>query len=638
MIKAVGKPFRRAMHFDCHTCPEVENPFSNFDAELFAAQLAEMHVEYINFTARCNMGFSYYNTAVGKKYPGLGERDLLSETVEACRKRGIGVSAYINVALNHELAADRKDWLRIFSGGRIYREDKKDNFFREMCYNSGYRDYLIREVRELCAYDVDGIFLDCVTYRKCYCEHCIRDMKAHGVDVENPDAVYAYALTMQREFCRELRGVIDESGKPLKVYTSGAPWRGEYVTHVEVECLVTGIWGYDTFDPIAAYVRTAAQDRVFMSGRFQSMWGDFGGVKALPSMQNDLYDAMMNGFGISFGDHLHPVDGMETEVARRVGAVMAEHVQYEPYVDGAEPVCEVGVLMRNDPRNGTPALSGISRMLGELKIGYNVYRITDDSDPFDACRLLIVCEELSADEAFLEKMRAFAARGGKFLFVGEGLDVAQKAGLLNDVTDFAVDESDNAYFTFPEGGMRWAMYQPRRKFVNAGGIEFARYVDKIFNFIWDGRQSYFYRPQGKETAYSAAVVGTHGAVCFDVFAAYSEAFMQEHKTLVAQMLEHLLPTRAVRVENAPAFARVALTKGAYTVLHVKATHPEMRTGKGVIEEHHLMPSCTVSVQGVYKVLALPARTFVESRMENGRTVFETGEVYGYRAFLLEDVT
>ena len=63
MIKAVGKPFRRAMHFDCHTCPEVENPFSNFDAELFAAQLAEMHVEYINFTARCNMGFNYRNTA-----------------------------------------------------------------------------------------------------------------------------------------------------------------------------------------------------------------------------------------------------------------------------------------------------------------------------------------------------------------------------------------------------------------------------------------------------------------------------------------------------------------------------------------------------------------------------------------------
>ncbi len=637
MIKTVGRPFGRAMHFDCHTCPGVEQPFSRFCAEEFAAELAAAHVDHINFTARCNMGFSYYNTKVGKKYPGLGERDILQETLDACHKRGIGVSAYINVALNHELAADRKDWLRIFSGGRIHREDKKDNFFREMCYNSEYRQYLIREVRELCAYDVDGIFLDCVTTRKCYCEHCMREMRSRGVNVEDPDAVYAYALTVQRELCRELREVIDACGKPLKVYTSGAPWREEFVTHVEIECLVTGIWGYDSFDPMAAYTRTIAQDRVFMSGRFQSMWGDFGGIKSLPSMQNDLYDAMMNGFAISFGDHLHPVDGLEREVIRRVGAVMAEHMQYERFVKGAEPVCEVGVLMRNNPRNGTPALYGISRMLGELKIGYNVYRTIDASDPFAACKLLIVCEELHADEAYYEKMRAFAARGGKFLFVGEGLDVGQRAGLLTDVAELAADESDNAYFTFPEGGMRWAMYAPSRRFVNKSGTELARYVDKTFNFIWDGRQSYFYRPQGEETRYSAAVVGACcGVCCFDVFAAYSEAFMQEHKLLVARMLELLLPERVLRVENAPAFARVSLTKGDHTVLHVKATHPEIRVGKGVVEEHHLMPSATVSVAGEFRVLRLPECLPVESRTENGRTVFETGDVLGYRAFLLQE--
>lgn len=92
MIDIVGKPLTRAMHFDCHTCPGVENPFSNFDAEAFAAQLAEMHVEYINFTARCNMGFSYYNTAVGKKYPRLDvaqRAGLLTDVPElapvACR-------------------------------------------------------------------------------------------------------------------------------------------------------------------------------------------------------------------------------------------------------------------------------------------------------------------------------------------------------------------------------------------------------------------------------------------------------------------------------------------------------------------------------------------------------------------------
>lgn len=47
MIKTVGRPFGRAMHFDCHTCPGVEQPFSRFCAEEFAAELAAAHVDHI---------------------------------------------------------------------------------------------------------------------------------------------------------------------------------------------------------------------------------------------------------------------------------------------------------------------------------------------------------------------------------------------------------------------------------------------------------------------------------------------------------------------------------------------------------------------------------------------------------------
>ena len=85
MLKTIGKKFNRALHFDFHTPPGVENIFGNFDAEKFADQLAEAHVEYVNITARCNMGFSYYNTKVGKKYPGMGDRDPFGEILDAAR-------------------------------------------------------------------------------------------------------------------------------------------------------------------------------------------------------------------------------------------------------------------------------------------------------------------------------------------------------------------------------------------------------------------------------------------------------------------------------------------------------------------------------------------------------------------------
>jgi len=191
MKKAVGKKFRRALHFDFHTSPGIKNIFGNFDARKFADQLAAANVEYINMAARCNMGYSYYNTKVGKKYEGLGDRDPLAEMIEACHEKGIGFTAYLNVGLNHEMAADNHAWLRIYKDGRVYRENKKSNFFRQMCYNSAYRQHFLAEIKEVCEYDIDGIFCDCFHLNECYCPKCMADMKKRGVNIDEEKAVLA---------------------------------------------------------------------------------------------------------------------------------------------------------------------------------------------------------------------------------------------------------------------------------------------------------------------------------------------------------------------------------------------------------------------------------------------------------------
>ena len=74
----------------------------------------------------------------------------------------------------------------------------------------------------------------------------------------------------------------------------------------------------------------------------------------------------------------------------------------------------------------------------------------------------------------------------------------------------------------------------------------------------------------------------------------------------------------------------------HTVFHVKATYPEHKMKRGIIEEHTYMKSVTVSIAGEYgEVFILPELTRIESVKENGRTLFETGDVLGYRAFLLK---
>ena len=634
MYKTVGKKFRRALHFDFHTPPTIDNIFGNFDAEKFAEQLEGAHIEYINFTARCNMGYSYYNTKVGKKYEGLGERDVLAEVLTACHKRGIGVTAYLNVGLDHELAADNTNWLKIDKNGRIYKDDKVDNFFRNMCYNSDYREHLLAEIKELGEYDIDGLFCDCVQKSPCYCPRCTADMRAKGFDVSCDDDVIKYQTQVAYELCREIRNSIPH--KELKFYFNAMHWNYDLDTHAEIECLPTGVhWGYDYFDSLAAFARPLFEDRVYMSGRFQNDWGDFGGVKPIASMQNDLYDAMMNSFGLSYGDHLHPVDGFEDEVVSRIKTVMEEKMLYEPYTDNSENVLEVGVMVKAGTRKMPPYVKGIARALKELKISYNAY---DGYADFSQLKLLIIGEDIEADNAMKERIVSFAKCGGKIIFTGSAIDLGYELGLLDYIDLIGKDERDNAFYTTDKSNMRWAMYSPSRLIKNINGEEKAKYIDNYFNLIWDGRQSYFYRPQGKPTEYSAAVIGKNSAcICFDIFKAYAENFLSEHRELLSDIIDTLLPDRLVKTENMPRYAGVALTQNdKHLVLHVKSTYPEIKMGRGIIEDHVYMRSSTVSVKGEYSVSALPTLEKIEARIENGRTVFETGDILGYKAFLLNN--
>ncbi len=639
MKKTVGKKFRRALHFDFHTSPGIKNIFGNFDAKRFASQLAAANVEYINMAARCNMGYSYYNTKVGKKYEGLGDRDPLAEMIEACHEKGIGFTAYFNVGLNHELAADDPSLLKIDRYGRIYKDNKKDNFFRLMCYNSAYRQHFLAEIKEVCQYDIDGIFCDCFALTECYCPKCMADMKKRGVNIDDEKAVLSYQNEVRYEFAREIYEALGDKKDKIKFFINGISWTSGFRTHAEVECLTTdGAWGYDFFDSQAAYTRTMYEDRVYMSGRFQNSWGDFGGVKPVASMQNDLYDAMMNSFGISYGDHLHPVDGFENEVASRIGKVMKEKLAYEKYTENSDNVVEVGLIIHSSDVNARLPhfVTGAARMLKELKLTYNVY---DENGRFerDGVKLLIVCDNAGYGDEFNGRLADFAKNGGKIIFTGSGIDLGKELGLLDFVEIVGADTRDNAYYAATGSDMRWAMYNTSRVIRNIDGKEMAKDVSNMLNFTWDGRQSCFYRPQGEPTEYSAAVIkGNVACICFDIFDSYADNLLIEHRELFESLADELICERLIYSPAMPKTATSTITRnGEYTVFHVKSTYPEHKVSRGIIEEHVYMRSVPVSLLGEYEVYSLPELTRLESRCENGRTLFETGDITGYKAFLLK---
>ncbi len=645
----MSREIKRAVHIDFHTMPGIYDFGEAFDADEFAQTLHDAEVGYINMAARCNIGFAYYPTKIGTPYPGM-KGDMLGEIIEACHKRDIGVSAYVNAGLDHDHCLKHADWLRIDKEGRVIRGDIMENFFRTVCYNSpGYKNYFLGMLSEICEYDIDGLFLDCMAIEPCYCYHCVSRMKKAGIDPFDVSANMKFQEECLLEYCREVKRMIGDKNLFFNGMHMAAV--NEIETHFEVECLPSG-WSYDFFWPHISYARSFGKKIVYMTGRFQVNWGDFGGFKSKASLEYDYYDALMSGAEVSVGDHMHPAQGLNKNVYKVVGEMNRWKKKLEPYLEKVKPVSEIGVLInqkRDLPVNGnlceggtymSSSYSGLARMFGELKYSYDIINETMDFDPY--C-LLILPDEVKMNEVLQSKLEAYVRKGGKLLSSGvSGLDKDEKGFVAGyDGIDFrGIDHANASYFRFSEipcediYDMEYAMYSNTGVLMD-GRNQVATYIKAYHNKEWDGLHSYFYTPPEKANGHAAAafsVCGNICHICFSAFRAYATSAAYHIKALVKMCVEKLYETPVLKTEGIPSTARVSFSNGMdFGLIHIKVTYPEPRCDMDIIEEHQTLKkgSC-VLVRGQYReACMLPDREKVEIEYADGYTKVILPEIIGY---------
>jgi hypothetical protein len=645
---------KRAVHIDFHTMPGIHDFNRDWDAARFARTLADAHVGYINAFARCNIGFAYYPTKIGTSYPGM-KGDMFGDLLHECRKLGIGVSAYFNVGLCHDPALRHPEWLRVDGEGRIIRGDRTANFFRTICFNNpDFKAYHFAMLEEVRAYDPDGYFFDCMCTEPCYCRHCMEKMKAQGVDPYDEKAHLAFQERCVVEFSEGMRRIIGE-GKYL--YLNGLHYeKARHLnTHMEVECLPSG-WGYDFFWPNASYVRNMKETVLYMTGRFQINWGDFGGFKTKASLEHDFYDALCAGVGVSVGDHMHPAGNLDREVYKTVGELNEMIMALEPYTEKAGFLADIGVVVNAERAAASFApddigflpeyISGVARMFGELRQSYDVINETMD---FGKYRVLVLPDRLRMNEALRGKLAQFLASGGRVLSSGTaGLNAAQDGFALPewDFRFLGVDASNSSYFRIVGNEdpmlprMDYCMYSDSGTLFTGGRV-LAKYVKAYFDRRWDGFHGYFYTPPEKETEYAAAAVNGAGNVChisFEVFRSYYKSAAYADKALVKKCLDNLLPDPLLYTRGVPSTARVTATGcEEYTLLHAKVTYPEVRGRMNIVEEHAVLKEgASVFVRGDYMdACMLPEKEPVQiSRSEGGYTKVRLPEIVGYKTLLL----
>ncbi|MBO4897701.1 MAG: alpha-L-fucosidase [Clostridia bacterium] len=641
------RPFKRAIHIDFHTMPGIYNFNENWDAREQVKILKDAHVKYICAFCKCNEGFAYYPTKIGVPYPGM-KGDMFGELLEECHKNGIGVSAYFNVGYDHEMAIKHRDW-------RVLNKDlAKDDpngildYFIDMCYyHGGYREYTVAMIKEvLDKYDVDGVFLDCMSLNACYGNECVEEMRKLGRDPKNPDDALKTALEAQVDFCREVHELV---GDDKYLYFNGLSLlvpAQEHFSHVEIEGLPGG-QGYDYFQPQMAYSRGLQDKVIYMTGRFQKSWGDFGGFKGRASLENDIWDALSNAAEVSVGDHQHPAYGLNKHVYKTIGEIYEKVEAYEPWTDGAKYVSEIGVLTPLVGEMKSPQ-QGASRMLGELKYDYDI--INENMD-FSKYKLLILPDDILITPALEKKLK-------KHLDAGRGIISSGFSGLKEDKSGFAlkewdfgfdgVDSSNASYFKMTDtadetlGDMMWSMYSHGILMKPSKNAEVtAEYVKPYFNRHHDGERGFWYVPPEKTDGHAAAArKGQIYHICFRIFDAYYTGAMAAHKRLVQQMIESLMPDPLFKTEGIPSTARVTVTENEKNImLHIKATFPEVRGEVDIIEEHQSLPAgARVMLRGKFnKAYIVPAMESLPVMAQEGYTEIVLPQVDGYMMIAVDKV-
>ena len=651
------RPIKRAVHFDFHTMPGIDNFGERFDAAAFAEQMKEANVEYVNMFARCNIGFSYYDTKVGVKYPGL-KSNMLADVVRECHKRDIGVTGYLNTSINHEIAIRHPEWCIVRFNGKICDfgdNGERKNSFRAMCYNSGYADHFISEIKEILALGVDGIFCDCYLADPCRCQTCSSLMIKEGIDPRDDDAAVAFSEKTKDRFMKKIRAAVPDD-KRLIISVVG-PHRGRNInSHYESECLPSQ-WGYDYFVPYASFARTIYDTVVFMNGRFQICWGDFGGYKGKASIENDVYDALSQGVSTMLGDHLHPADVPIKDIYRDLGEIYGRVKAYEEWTDGARYVPEIAIL------TGTNFLSqgvgGAVRMLSELKYTFDVVWYEDDFSKYD---LIVIPDGVRFDEALAKSISDYLKAGGKVISAG-------LSGLCPEKLEFALDEwsfepvayTDKSvtavinrgecgfttYFGLNyESGLADMLYSEYETAMSMkAGEGSTSLADEYRSYFersgWDGTHYIFYTPPKEATGNSVMAVNSLDNVAhisFPIFLAYRKSLSAVYKNMIKTLIERFMPNSLIKAEELPSTSRVTLTgKDDYKLLHVKVTYPEVRYNMGIVEEHNeLCEGKTIAVRGEYKTVEkLPEKSAVKAEIRDGYTYITLPKIVGYDMFLLK---
>ena len=635
----------RQVHLDFHTSEAIENIGSRFSKTQFQEALKLGHVNSITVFSKCHHGWAYHPSKANEMHPGL-KFDLLGAMIEAAHEIRVKTPVYISAGLDEKMARRHPEWLIRNKEEKTTRvPDFMTPGYHEFCFNSPYLDYLIGQIEEVVQnYDADGILLDIVGVKSCYCQNCISTLRKGGKDPRDEKAVMELAEKVYANYTSRAEKAVHSIKPDMEIFhNSGHIKRGrrdlaKMNTHLEIESLPTGGWGYDHFPLSARYVQNLGMEYLGMTGKFHTSWGEFGGYKHPNALRYETALSIANGAKCSIGDQLHPEGLMDEATYALIGCAYKEVEAKEGWCKNVVNVADVALLSLEvlgitGDGEGKAAFSGKSdtgavRMLLEGKI---LFDVIDTEEDFNKFKVLILPDRLRIGQTLKEKLEEFFKNGGKVLATGE-------SGLNEEGNLFAIDlgvkwmqvnpfkpDYFKPHFRLDNlGDASFIFYSQGQKIELDGGIEMGHREDPYFNRDIFSFCSHQHTPSSLNNGGPGMVESKNGIYfAWNVFEDYATKGSLALKETVIYALNRLLKEKTLET-NLPA-------SGIVTLMHQKqqkrfVNHllyaPLVKRGESIEVIEDILPvyNTTVTLRIPYevkKVHLAPQMEEIAFRQEDG---------------------
>jgi hypothetical protein len=445
-------------------------------------------------------------------------------------------------------------------------------------------------------FEVDGVFFDIIWQGQCCCETCLQGMLGEGLRPELAADRVEYAASIVAWYKRHFTQLVKSAHPQATVFHNSGhiypDWRPllDTYTHLEIESLPSGGWGYAHFPVTVRYARGLGLDCLGMTGKFHTSWGDFSSFKHQEALEYEVFTQIANAAKCSIGDQLHPTGEICPETYRLIGSVYGRVEALEPWLAGARPVTEIAVfnpeaIGKQDAQVDSSA-RGAYRMLTE---SHHQFDYVDCESDLSAYRVLLLPDKITLDCALARKVKAFLEAGGAVLAsCRSGLDPEEKQFALAEFGLEYVGEAPyspdfvQAREAIAEGtpSVPSVMYERGMEVRPAAGAEvLAATYDPYFDRSYEHFCSHQHTPLDRQAERPAATRAVKVVyLAHPVFGMYQRKGARFWRRLAMNSLALLLPSPLVRT-NAPTTAQITVTRQepeGRTMVHVLHYIPERR--------------------------------------------------------------